>query len=59
MRSKLIDHIGNLLRLQQLAGLDVLRMHLALLRGQSMDVLLDVLQAGVHEGDIFLWQQMV
>lgn len=52
--TKLTDQIGDLLGLQQLIGLDVLRMHLALLIGQTIDVHLDVLQAGVHKSDVFL-----
>lgn len=54
IRAKLIDHVGDLLGLQQLAGLNVLGMHLALLCGQSVDILLDVLEAGVHECNILL-----
>lgn len=54
MRTILVDHVGNLLCLHQLAGLNVLCMHLGLLIGQAMDVLLDVLKAGVHYGYAFL-----
>lgn len=56
MGSKLIDHICNLLGLQQLTGLDMLGMHLTLLCAESMDIFLDILEAGVHKGDIFLEQ---
>jgi len=39
----LVQHIGYLLCLHQLLCLQMLRLHLALLRGQPMDILLDIL----------------
>lgn len=50
----LVQHVGYLLCLHQLLRLQMLRLHLALLRGQSMDILLDILQIHVHNGDALL-----
>lgn len=51
----LIQHVGYLLCLHQLLRLQMLCLHLALLRGQPMDILLDILQIHVHNGDALLF----
>lgn len=50
----LVQHVGYLLSLHELLGLEVLRLHLALLGGQAVDILLDILQIHVHNGDTLL-----
>lgn len=51
----LVQHVGYLLCLHQLLRLQMLRLHLTLLCGQSVDILLDILQIHVHNGDALLF----
>jgi len=50
----LVQHVGYLLSLHQLLGLQVLSLHLTLLGGQAVNILLNVLQIHVHDGDTLL-----